>query len=184
MLKEKFKEHGVDFRAFGHGKAKTLDSLVNELSRGECCLMERRREPKLVRSVHLLLMRLKEPGGKMLVEVEQKLPDGRIIPMSRLPGQKRRPGENIWQCARRFAETRLTGLEPQMTIRFKVEEVQEEPRESPGYPGILTIYNKHYVDAEVGATQDHVMDEEHFNQVANPLPPEALKVPFASPLLL
>merc|ERR1711959_289332 len=78
---------------------------------------------------------------------EHRLPDHRQIITNRLPATKMRSGENVWRTARRLVETKLRMLDEDVSIRMGAEDIVDEEKESPSYPGLMSLYRKHYVDA-------------------------------------
>lgn len=109
---------------------------------------------KLVRVIDVVLLRMRTPNFQILVETEHVLPDGRQVITNRLPATKRRQGENVWATARRMVEAKLRMLDDQVNIREGFEDFEEEIKESEAYPGLSSIYRKHYIDANVGEKLD------------------------------
>jgi hypothetical protein len=154
-IRSKLEKHGLDVSLYGVDKARSLEQIANEVQRGECYLMEG--EGKILRVVDLVLVRLAEPGGRVLVEVKHVHPDGTELKTERFPATKRRPGDNVWRTARRMIEQRVQLKDTpseHIHIRLGVEELTEEESTSPSYPGLLSVYRKHYVDAFMGQNID------------------------------
>eukprot|EP00746_Dinoflagellata_sp_MGD_P008235 gnl/MRDRNA2_/MRDRNA2_116460_c0_seq1.p1 gnl/MRDRNA2_/MRDRNA2_116460_c0~~gnl/MRDRNA2_/MRDRNA2_116460_c0_seq1.p1 ORF type:complete len:812 (-),score=187.17 gnl/MRDRNA2_/MRDRNA2_116460_c0_seq1:107-2542(-) len=142
-------KYNINVELFGQGAAKSLAQIAQEMSQGESCLMENS-SGKVVRVTDVVLLRLKEPtSGRVLVETEQQFSDGRRRVVNRLPGTKRRPNENIITTSRRILSTMLKIEEDDVNVGQT--ELLEEERDSPSYPGIMTVYRKHIVVAEVAS---------------------------------
>lgn len=146
-------EHNIDPRNFGKGEAKTLKQLAGEVDGGAARLMlDATEHKKLVRVCDLVVLILKSGNGgskRVLIETEEKFPDGRKRVTNRLPGTKKEPYENTRQTAERILREFLK-LDPQgVTIDLlKIERVEEE-NESPSYPGVRTVYRKELVTGEI-----------------------------------
>jgi len=150
-VEEKFTQYKIDVLKFGKGEAKTFEEVAKELAMGEWDLMEE--DGALVREVQVVVLRLVEPSGKVLVQVgmERTHNDGHKEKKDdlRLPGMKQRPHENPFQTARRVV-TSMLGFEDEL-VSFDVKNsfLIEEVRNSPVYPGMLTVYRKNVVDAKI-----------------------------------
>lgn len=148
-VKDYLVKYNINLDAFGQGSAKTLGQIAQEMSQGESCLMENS-SGKVVRVTDVCVLRLSEqpPGKRILVETEQQYADGRRRTVNRLPGTKRRPNENIITTARRILATMLKIEEDE--VNMGQTELLEEEKDSPSYPGIMTVYRKHIVVANIG----------------------------------
>ena len=103
---------------------------------------------RLMRTLDIVVVRMRENNSKrMLVEAEHRLIDGRQIITNRLPATKVRSGENVWGCARRLVETKLGLLDGNVNIRMGAEDIMEEEKESPSYPGLMSLNRNHFVVA-------------------------------------
>merc|ERR1719161_1446106 len=142
-IREKFLTHGIDVSLYGQQNTRSLEQVANEVQRGESYLMES--NDRILRVVDLVLVRVAEPKGRILVEVKHEHPDGTCTKCERLPATKRKPGDNVWRTAQRLLETRPKLVSDQVNIRLGVEDLTEEEQESTSYPGLLSVYRKHYV---------------------------------------
>lgn len=155
-FRQLLEDHQIDVDAFGVGKAKTLEQLAAEVREGVCRLMlDATEHKKLVRVVDFVGVRLfSRPGSfwsrqRLLVETEERYPDGRRREIVRLPGTKKRPHENARQTAARIVKETLMmasdGVEFDLSsiVRF------EREFESPSYPGVRTVYRKEIVEGFV-----------------------------------
>jgi hypothetical protein len=146
-------EYKIDTSAFGTGKYKSLETFVAELSSGNArLLLDATEHKKLVRTVNIVLLRLRSPNGLLLVETSETFSDGRHRDTIRLPGTKKEPHENMRQTAERVAKETLNmninciELDLLNAERFEVE------MDSPTYPGIWTVYRKEIVDGVIIAS--------------------------------
>jgi len=145
-VREKLTGHNIDVSVFGIGDANTLKEFAAEMSAGESYLLEDERG--LVRAVDLVLLKITaqvEGNARYLLERERKFADGRVKVLNRLPAMKRRPNENAYRAARKLATTILTIEETSLELDHTSSHLIEETRESPSYPGLLTVYRKHII---------------------------------------
>merc|ERR1712194_389311 len=104
---------------------------------------------KLLRIVDVVLMIIKRPGtNEVLVQAQQIMPDKKPNELNRLPGAKCRPDENQFLSARRVVRKQLEIDENAVKLSENVEFVEEE-KSSPSYPGLVTLYRKRLIHAEV-----------------------------------
>lgn len=155
-------DHSVDIATFGVGKAKTLEAFAKETVGGAARLMlDATKHKTLVRVVDVVLLKLrpKNGGEMMLVEVEERFPDGRKRETNRLPGTKKEPYENMTQTAERILKEMLN-ISPDM-VELAVNDVtrHEEEQESPSYPGVRTVYRKEILEGVVFSTDAAKMTE-------------------------
>lgn len=140
--------YGVDVSKFGKdGKGKLVD-LAEELSKGEATLCERR--GKVVRVVSMVVLRIDDRAtGRSLVEVEHVSASGATRAKDRLPGVKLRPQEDLQDAVGRLVKMRLQlDLSAVRVLEGRTEVVEEE-RENDRYQGLVTLYRRHVVRAEV-----------------------------------
>jgi len=145
-------DHSVDVKTFGVGKAKTIEAFANETVGGAARLMlDATKHKTLVRVVDVVLLKLRPKGSNdmLLIEVEEKFPDGRKRETNRLPGTKKEPYENMTQTAERILKEMLN-ISPDM-VELAVNDVtrHEEEQESPSYPGVRTVYRKEILEGSV-----------------------------------
>jgi len=147
-LQARLASASIDVSKFGQHGCRTLKEFSQELYRGEAFLSEDE-AGELVRTVNVIIIIVTEPkSGKMLVQTKQTTAGGETKENVRLPGNKCRPDENHFLCARRIIMRELeiddTAIRFNETVQF-VEEVQP----STNYPGIKTIYRKFLISAEL-----------------------------------
>ncbi|CAE8637185.1 unnamed protein product, partial [Polarella glacialis] len=159
LFKKTMIEHNIDPSLFGVGKAKPIEQLALEVQTGASRLMlDATEHKKLVRVVDVVVLKLRPAGAaaseapRLLIEMEEKFPDGRTRPTLRLPGTKREPHENARQTAERILSEMLN-IKPEMvTFDFSNVVRQEEEIDSPSFPGVRTVYRKELVECIVSTT--------------------------------
>jgi ADP-ribose pyrophosphatase YjhB (NUDIX family) len=150
VYKKLLEEHNIDTSQFGKGEAKTLDFFVAELRSGDArLLLDATEHKKLVRTVNIVLLRLRSPGGLLLVETEETYSDGRHRGTLRLPGTKKEPHENMRQTVERIAQEVLSISIQAIKLDLLNAERFEEEMYSPSYPGVRTVYRKEIVEGVV-----------------------------------
>jgi len=142
------KTNGVDPSIFGKGKAKTLTELSNELTMGKCSLT-RLSDGRVARIVDVVVLKISKGESETLVVSTEVCVDGEqqdggdptdAVVLNRLPGSKRRPGENHFLTAKRVLHRQLNVSENQVSIDAESVRIIEEEKDSPSYPGLHTIY--------------------------------------------
>lgn len=158
MFKKTLVEHNIDPSNFGVGQAKPIEQLAGEVASGASRLMlDATEHKKLVRVVDVVVLKVRPQGDfsepRLLIETEEKFPDGRPRQTLRLPGTKKEPHENARQTAERILKEMLN-MDPSMvTFDFSQVDRQEEEIDSPSYPGVRTVYRKELVECAV-STKD------------------------------
>eukprot|EP00746_Dinoflagellata_sp_MGD_P038489 gnl/MRDRNA2_/MRDRNA2_192579_c0_seq1.p1 gnl/MRDRNA2_/MRDRNA2_192579_c0~~gnl/MRDRNA2_/MRDRNA2_192579_c0_seq1.p1 ORF type:complete len:415 (+),score=68.45 gnl/MRDRNA2_/MRDRNA2_192579_c0_seq1:169-1245(+) len=107
-------------------------------------------EGHLFRVAHIVVVRLHSGSRKVLVETKQTFDDGRTRSRNVLPGMLRRPHEDCRATAKRVLSDELN-IPPEVVasvVEFEIceEEHLDEEHESTSYPGIRSIYQKHFID--------------------------------------
>ncbi|KAI5073045.1 hypothetical protein GOP47_0011058 [Adiantum capillus-veneris] len=126
---------------------KRVSNLWIELKEGEI-LLEDARPPR--RTVHVASVKIRNKAGLMLVEAHQEMADGSIRHRNRPLSEKMRPGENVEDaCFRGIFEELGSQLGARNRVRILLGSYRrkQEERESLSYPGLLTSYVIHSVDA-------------------------------------
>jgi len=150
----------IDTKAFGTGRAKTLEQLAAEVQSGAARLMlDATDYKKLVRVVDVVLLRLvnapaQEEGTekRILVETGEQYPDGRRRDTHRMPGGKKLPHETSKEVAQRVMKDFLNMDNIAIHFDFDCKEVYEEEEISPSFPGVTTVYRKEIVQCYVHET--------------------------------
>ena len=92
---------------------------------------------EVVRVVDVVVVRMREASSNsLLVEAQHTLPDGREIVTNRLPAKKLPPGGNVWAAARQLVNDKLDLADQDVEIRDGCEDIVDDERESPSYPGL------------------------------------------------
>lgn len=133
---------------WGQGEAKTIADLWSEYRSGETTFED---DPPL-RRVAVVQLRLRR-GDRVLVELEQKLVDGRRRARHRLPSEKMKAGESPHDAARRCLQEELGLAAGEAAIAVEPE-TTETVLDSPSYPGLPTRYVLHLIDIETDALPD------------------------------
>lgn len=134
----------IDFGRWGEESAKSVADLWLELENGETRLVD---DPprRLVHVVQVIIRR----GEKILVETAQEFGDGRHRARYRPPSDKMRTGETPREAAVRCLHEEL-GLLPRHVTLLPAGRVPESvTADSPSYPGLLTLYTFHTLEAIV-----------------------------------
>ena len=153
------KRHGVDqVQQWGTGKAKTLDSLLEELKRGDCVL-EVEQQGRAVRVAHVLRAKVRRTleDPRVLIEESQRLPDGRVRERRRLLAEKMRlrfdgsPLETLPAAGARAVLEELgydAGGNAEFEARTQTDTlmVTVDYASSPSYPSLDTKYVLHTVE--------------------------------------
>jgi len=104
---------------------------------------------KLVRVVDIVVLRVMTDGGKLLIETEEKFPDGRTRSTLRLPATKKEPHENARQTSARIVQDMMNLSANSISCDLSKIDRYEEETESPSYPGLATVYRKEIVECIV-----------------------------------
>lgn len=126
---------------------KRVLNLWIELKDGEIVL-EDGHPPR--RTVHVASVKIRNKAGLMLVEAHQEMADGSIRHRNRPLSEKMRPGENVEEaCFRGIFEELGSHLGARNRVRILLGSYgqRQEERESLSYPGLLTSYVIHSVEA-------------------------------------
>ena len=152
-LRQMLTSRGVDVSRWGTGNAKSVASLLEEVTSNETTL--RLDDTNAVtRELHVMQVAVRDPRhqDRVLVEASQILPDGRERRREVLLAEKMIAGEP-WQDAamRGIAEELGSILGDVLYVRLKEDthSVRTAAHESPSYPGLATQYTIHRVDADV-----------------------------------
>lgn len=156
VIGQQLRDHGIDTKKFGTGKAKTLQQLASEVQSGAAVMMlDASSHKKLVRVVDIVLLRICAPGSKAskvpkyIVETGEKFADGRERAIVRLPGTKKEPHMNSKQTAEKIMNELLNLGDAKVKFSYNTKEVFEEQEESPSFPGVQTVYRKEIIEGEI-----------------------------------
>lgn len=135
----------IDLSLWGHGTAKSLDDLWREISSGEID-MQPNPFRRVLKGVVSVIIR---NGDKVLVEHEQILADGRRRSRDILPSEKMKMGESYSDAAIRCLAEELHIARENVAILKSTYQQKHEFRQSGSYPGLLSEYIIHTVEAQV-----------------------------------
>jgi hypothetical protein len=136
---------GIATSHWNSGPAKGVDDLWREVAAGESVLLDN--PPR--RSVEVVMIWARDEAGRLLIEDEQEMADGRRRKRERPPSEKLKPGEDYANGARRGLAEEL-GLAPEaVTLLPDTYRRREQTLDSPSYPGLPTCYTLHEVDAVI-----------------------------------
>ena len=143
-------ESGVDVSDWGVGGSKTVKQLWDELQLGDCTVQLKPAQ----RIVNVLQLSIRK-GASILLEVEQEFGSGLRRQRQQPPSEKMKPGESCQEAAERCLAEEL-GVDKTMA-RFDASSCREttSTAESPSYPGLLTQYNFHTIEAAVDGLPEH-----------------------------
>jgi len=147
-LRDRLVAAGIDVNQFGTKGTRTLKDFSQELHRGEASLQENEKG-ELVRTVNVVIIVMTDrKTGRTLVQTKQVSSGGDGKENSRLPGNKCRPDENHFICARKIIRRELEIDDSAVNFNEDAQFVEEE-QASLNYPGIKTIYRKFLIRAEL-----------------------------------
>eukprot|EP00933_Yihiella_yeosuensis_P033266 TRINITY_DN27000_c0_g1_i1.p1 TRINITY_DN27000_c0_g1~~TRINITY_DN27000_c0_g1_i1.p1 ORF type:complete len:769 (-),score=217.56 TRINITY_DN27000_c0_g1_i1:132-2438(-) len=153
MFKKTLVEHNIKVENFGVGQAKPVEQLAGEVQTGASRLMlDATEHKKLVRVVDVVVLKVQpssEGEARLLIETQEKFPDGRTRETLRLPGTKKETHENARQTAERILSEMLNMSSDMVTFDFSTTDRVEEEIDSPSYPGVRTVYRKEIVECKV-----------------------------------
>ncbi len=134
---------GVPLETWGQGGAKTAADLWREVAAGETTLRDDppRRE---VRVAQVFIRR----GGRVLMEIEQEMTDGRRRVRDWPPSEKFKRKENAVAAARRCLAEEL-GLDVSPDALCEEGELYTRQSDSPSYPGLPTLYRVYTIAIDV-----------------------------------
>jgi hypothetical protein len=142
--------NGVDTSQWGVGNAKTVADLWLELAQGDCVL-ETDPIRRWVEVVRVLFWQ----NGRLLLEIEQLLENGRSRHRYRPPSEKLKPGESHLTAAHRCLYEELGLRDDQFQLDIDSHRRHETADISPSYPNLLTNYVFHDIEAHSDHLPDH-----------------------------
>lgn len=150
MVKDKLESYKINTSKYGTGAAATLQDLANEMNNGASWLMEDNYD--VMRVVDVVLLRVNDSTGRVLIENKTKLPDGRLLLRNRLPGIKRKPNENLWRTVHRCLDMQLKSIADNVVVPVKYD-TEEQLTESVSYPGLKCVYRKYFFNCTYDPTR-------------------------------
>ncbi|PON16156.1 hypothetical protein C2W62_19960 [Candidatus Entotheonella serta] len=142
---------GVDTSRWGRENTKSVDDLWAEIAAGE----SRIRTQPLLRVVAGAVSVLIRRGSCMLIETRQVFASGMIRQRNIPPAEKMLPGERPIDAAIRCLSEELGVMRHDIESVASMSPPRHEVSPSPSYPGLLTSYTFHTVEARVQGLPDH-----------------------------
>jgi len=150
MVKEKLESYKINTENYGAGVAASLQNLADELNNGQSGLMEDNYD--IMRVVDVVLLRITDSTGNVLIENKTRNPDGKLLLRNRLPGMKRKPGESLWRTVRRCLDSQLSNISENVVFPVTYEH-EEQLTESVSYPNLKCVYRKYFFNCAYDASQ-------------------------------
>lgn len=144
-LKGLLAAHGVDISGWGRGEAKQVEHLWAELAVGEAQLQAEPLRRVLPGVVQVIIRR----GDRILIEAEQVMQDGRRRARNIPPAEKMLPGESSVEAAIRCLQEEFAVGREDIEIVEAGAATRQDERMSQSYPGLLSRYTFHQVEARV-----------------------------------
>lgn len=137
-------KHEIKYDTWGVNNSKDLPNLWQELEAGEVQLKDN--PPlRIVDVVQLIIVR----DAHILVEAAQEFINGQRRFRNQPPSEKIKPGENIQEAAYRCLREELGIPRHRVSLRMESHQCHQTNTNSISYPGLLTQYNFHMLDAGV-----------------------------------
>lgn len=133
--------HGLPLDAWGRGRAKRVADLWAECAAGETTL----HDDPLQRRVGVVQVFIRR-GGRLLIEVEQEMTDGRRRARLLPPSEKLKGEESPLAAAARCLTEELGLAGPDVKLRESGQPARRVV-DSPSYPGLPTCYLIYTVEA-------------------------------------
>lgn len=137
--------NGIDTETWGSGATKSVDHLWREIEQGESTI---RLDPlrRVLSGVVQVIIRRQ---GLLLIDAEQILLNGQKRVRNIPPSEKMQPGESYAEAAIRGLQEELGVSAEHVVILAETHQEVHESRVSWSYPGLLTVYPVHKVEALV-----------------------------------
>ncbi len=137
---------GIALERWGTGQAKSLENLWEEILIGETQIQVDPLRRVLAGVVQIIIRR---DDGRILIEEEQVLEDGRRRARNIPPAEKMLAGETYADAVRRCLREELRVNPDTAEILAHTHEVHYEERDSWSYPGLISLYPIHRVEVRV-----------------------------------
>jgi len=146
-LLDLLEQNNIDITAWGRDTYKSLEDLSEELVKGESTLIKRP-DGKMFRVVDIVVLKIVDGKGRVLVEVEEATKDSKKT-RNRLPAIKRRSDEHQFLAARRLVTRFLQLSDNSVVLDSTNVRFVEENQESTSYAGLNSLYRKRFVTAKL-----------------------------------
>jgi hypothetical protein len=137
-------DHNIDTSLWGEGNAKSVIHLWDEIASGEIVLLEN--PPRRIVNVVQVVIRRER---QVLLEAEQIMENGSRRFRNQPPSEKFKPGESYLEAASRCLQEELGVASEAIYLLPSSYCLRRELLDSYSYPGLLTEYTFHMVEAEV-----------------------------------
>lgn len=141
-LKDWLASHKIDFSTWGSGAAKSLDDLLREVQKGDSKLQAAKR----IVDVAVVIIK---SGEKFLIESKQEFSDCRTRDRHWPPSEKLQIDEDAESAAERCLLEELGLRNDQINSVKRMSQPIVEEKQSSSYPGLLTEYRLHVIEANV-----------------------------------
>ncbi len=145
-LRDSLLAGGIALERWGTGQAKSLENLWEEIATGETQLQADPLRRVLAGVVQVIIRR---DDGRILIEEEQVLEDGRRRARNIPPAEKMLAGETYADAVRRCLREELRVNPDTAEILTHTHEVYHEQHDSWSYPGLVSLYPIHRVEVRV-----------------------------------
>lgn len=137
-------QHNIDTSLWGEGNAKSVINLWDEITSDEVTLLD---DPprRIVHVVQVVIRRER----RVLLEAEQVMGNGSRRFRNQPPSEKFKPGESYRDAARRCLQEELGVASEAIYLLPDSHSPRTELLDSYSYPGLLTEYTFHLVEADV-----------------------------------
>ena len=150
----------IETSQWGHNKTKTVDDLWREIVEGETQMQDQ----PLLRIVPGVVEVIIRQGDCMLIEVKQEFRDGLTRSRNIPPAEKMKPGERYIDAAKRCLDEELNITASNIEIIESTHKTWTEVRDSPSYPGLLTQYTFHTVEARISQLPEDDFYTDEYSQ--------------------
>jgi hypothetical protein len=151
-LRDSLASNGIELAQWGIGDAKTVESLWTEMLSGETYLQADPLCRVLAGVVQVIIRRY---DGRILIEEEQVLSDGRRRHRDIPPSEKMLPGESYQDTALRCLKEELHLNPVRARILPETHAMRQELRSSWSYPGLRSLYTIHRVEVRAPEVLTH-----------------------------
>lgn len=134
----------IDLALWGQDGHKTLEHLLQEIEKGESVLTHSPPQRE-VRAATVVIRK----NGKILVEDEQVMEDGRTRKRGRIPSEKFLAGEDPSDAAVRCIVEEMGVAEGKIAVDVSSHQINHNRDSSPSYPGLSCLYEVHRFEVEV-----------------------------------
>eukprot|EP00892_Ulva_mutabilis_P010759 jgi/Ulvmu1/8055/UM004_0292.1 len=151
QLREVLEQHNIPVEKYGQNTAKSIEKLWQEIQDGETSLDID--DCQVVRSLVVVVCRIKDDDGRTLYEAAQTFSDGRRRVRNQPLSEKMKPGERPCEAAKRGILEELGDIVSGSMIHSvepdPIKPVEKSTSVSHSYPGLTSQYTVYRVNASV-----------------------------------